>query len=165
MAQPTNAAPLPATAHPVQLLAQVDLYLLLTDFYDDESDVHDEHIRLLRLLTLARKVPMGQFWCQRDIEGLSPEAARDELDQRLASIDLAPWNLPASAVVQRVPRAHSGLGIVKDPLLALALVSRVSGGLFLARRSPHQDPLMEPDVSFRFFAAPAAVAATRGVRP
>jgi len=155
-------------AHPAPSLApfaHVDLSRLLRGLGVGSSSEWDERLRLTRLLEFVEGVPPADFASESDLEAVGREEAEDRLLERMRAIDIAPFALPAFAVVQRCDSVPSAQGLVTDPVLALALVSRVSGSVFVAHRSPRPGPLLERGTSFRFFAAPATSPGKGEVRP
>ncbi|RMG42605.1 MAG: hypothetical protein D6718_13605 [Acidobacteria bacterium] len=96
--------------------------------------------RLLAALKLARS------WSGGSVTGttrLTVEAATDELLDRLAAQDPARLGLPRVALARRFPRwPHKRVRRVRSSAAALVLLSRLSGPLFLAIRSPSVEPIV-----------------------
>lgn len=153
------------TAPSLAPFAHVDLSTLLRELGVGSASDWDERLRLTRLFEFVEGVAPADFARGPDLEGIGREEAEDRLLERMRAIDIAPFALPAFAVVQRCDSAPSARDLVTDPVLALALVSRVSGSVFVARRSPRPGPLLERGTSFRFFAAPATPPGKGEVRP
>ncbi len=66
----------------------------------------------------------------------------DRFTEMAGSINIAPYGLPSFAVAVSAPEAGGANAgpMVEDPKLAVVLLSRISGPLFLRSRAPHLPP-------------------------
>ena len=70
----------------------------------------------------------------------SSDEIYDRFVEMASSIDISPYNLPPFAVAVSAPRAmrrKMADSLIDEPQLAMALLSRISGSLFLRSRAPH----------------------------
>jgi hypothetical protein len=146
-------APVPS----LRLFSHVDPYPLLLGRPFEREWERDAHLRLVRLVALAqeavlrhRESDIGLYACPDDELG-------DRLDGLLARLDPVALGLPPFAIVRRVPAGGvSDRGFEPDPARALALLSRVSGSVFVRRRAPATAVMRIPRMAFAFYAAPGA---------
>jgi hypothetical protein len=156
---------LPVAPGNLELVARVDLsrWLLPVDFRGGREQRGVRRMaRLVLAARQARGAPLpgiGQLRCWH------PEALQEDLRQTLEAIDTEGLGLPAFAVVHRrggpdgaKDAAHVGVPSLERNLLrALAILSRVSGTVFVARRSPRVGALLAAEGELWLFAArPAA---------
>jgi hypothetical protein len=147
------AAPVPS----LHLFSYVDPYPLLLGRPFEREWERDAHLRLVRLVALAQDAVLGRRDADIELYPCPDDELVDRLDGLLARLDPVALGLPPFAVVRRVPAASvSGRGFEADPARALALLSRVSGSVFVRRRAPATSVMRIPLMAFAFYAAPGA---------
>lgn len=147
------AAPVPS----LQLFSYVDPYPLLLGRPFEREWERDAHLRLVRLVALAQEAVLGRRDADTELYPCPDDALSDRLDELLARMDPVALGLPPFAIVRRVPvEGVHGCGCEEDPARALALLSRVSGSVFVRRRAPDTAVMRIPRMAFAFYAAPGA---------
>lgn len=119
-----------------RLLGFLDLSFLCGRDWDSLS----AREKLFAALRLARYWPGGR---RTATKWRTIEAATDELIDRLAAQDPARLGLPRVALARRFSSCpHKRVRRVRSSAVALVLLSRLSGPLFLAIRSPSVEPIV-----------------------
>lgn len=147
------AAPVPS----LQLFSFVDPYPLLLGRPFEREWERDAHLRLVRLVALAQDAVLGRRDADIELYPCPDDELSDRLEEMLARLDPVALGLPPFAIVRRIPvdGVHEQ-GFEADPARALALLSRVSGSVFIRRRAPGTAVMRTPRMAFAFYAAPGA---------
>jgi hypothetical protein len=141
----------PAVPGGVRCFAHVDLSTLCP-LPEDGTKGNGPRGRLRSLLALARRAVGQEETDQEDPARWTLERLEDELRERAARLEPRALGLPAFALVRRSPGRAGDTPAEGDPARALALVTRVSGKLFVGTRSPLVAHLATDTGGFWFYA-------------
>lgn len=160
---PSRLTWLPGAPEGLELVARVDLarWLLPVDARCRKDERADR--RLARLVQVAVRALHRSQWSIGYLRLRRTDDLREQLRRCLEEIDTSGLDLPAFAVVHRRNDAGSRTGVPDhvpeleaDPLRAMALLSRVSGNVVVARRGPRLGALLAAEGEYWIYAAPAA---------
>ncbi|HSL82795.1 MAG TPA: hypothetical protein VLF66_08460 [Thermoanaerobaculia bacterium] len=149
--------PAPASAgepavHPgVRCFAHVDLSTLCP-LPEEGAEGNGARGRLRSLVALAHRALGREESDPAEIARWTQERLEDELRERAARLDPLALGLPAFALVRRSPGRAGKAPAEGDPGRALALVTRVSGKVFVGTRSPLVAHLATDAAGFWFYA-------------
>ncbi|MBU2500913.1 hypothetical protein KJ682_06265 [bacterium] len=107
---------------------------------------------LVYLSRLAAGIGPGEVLT---LYGEGNDLLMDELRANAALLDPVALGLPAFGLVRKVKRDRAQAGpVITDPALALVLLTRTAGKVFIARRSPRVSHLIRDDHVYLFYGAP-----------
>jgi hypothetical protein len=162
LASPSPRSWLPGAPGGLELVARVGLSVWVLPI-DERCRKADVSVRRLARLVLVARRALGAP--QPGIGALRrwrPQDLQEDLRRSLEAIDVGSLDLPGFAVVHRRSNPGSLVGVPAhvpdleaDPLRAMALLSRVSGRVFVARRAPRVSALLAAVDEHWIYAGPA----------